>query len=151
MSTRLHSSLSNADWRVLGPSTRWPGHIHVERVDGTTDLHVLPHHILGPNVRTTDPITSHQAARSQTPAKVRSEHRLVLELLRWEPLTDFDLAERASQTLQRKVKSVSIGKRRGELRDLGLVADSGLKGRSDTGFAAVRWCLTDAGHKELAA
>ena len=149
MSTRLRDS--GLLWRDLGPSRQYPGWRHVETVDGSTHAHVPPSYILSPTARNTDPITSHQAARAQTPAKVRSEHRLVLELLRWEPLTDFDLAERASQTLQRKVKSVSIGKRRGELRDLGLVADSGLKGRSDTGSAAVRWCLTDAGHKELAA
>jgi hypothetical protein len=103
-----------------------------------------------PTARVTDPITSHMAAQAQTPAKVRSEHRLVLELLQWEALDDFELAKRASQALGRPVKQTSIGVRRGELRRIGLVADSGLKGKSDTGSPVIRWCLTDAGHKELA-
>ena len=103
-----------------------------------------------PTARVTDPITSHMAAQAQTPAKVRSEHRLVLELLQWEALDDFELAKRASQALGRPVKQTSIGVRRGELRRIGLVAGSGLKGKSDTGSPVIRWCLTDAGHKELA-
>lgn len=145
MSTRLRDSAH--EWEQIGSGPRGLKF----RVVGNHDIWgwFPQHYVLGPAARNTDPITSHQAARAQTPAKVRSEHRLVLELLRWEPLTDFDLAERASQTLQRKVKSVSIGKRRGELRDLGLVADSGLKGRSDTGSAAIRWALSEAGQAEL--
>jgi len=91
------------------------------------------------------------AAAAQTPAKVRSEHRLILELLQWEPLSDFDLAERASQALGRPVKQTSLGVRRGELTKLGLVTDSGLKGTSDTGSKCIRWVLTPAGQKELAA
>ena len=103
-----------------------------------------------PTARVTDPITSHMAAASQTPAKVRSEHRLVLSLLRWEPLTDFDLAERASKELGRTVLATSIGSRRNELRKLGLVADSGTKGTSAVGSPAIKWALTAAGQRELA-
>ena len=103
-----------------------------------------------PTARITDPVTSHMAAAAQTPAKVRSEHRLVLSLLRWEPLTDFDLAERASKELGRTVLATSIGSRRNELRKLGLVADSGTKGVSAVGSPAIKWALTVAGQKELA-
>lgn len=156
MSTRLrHGEVrlpyTNRWYRNLGPSSVRPGSVHLEAVDGSYDVHVPPEHLIAPNVRSTDHDTSRAAAAMQTPTKVRSEHRLVLELLRWEPLTDFDLAERASQALGRKVKSVSVGKRRGELRDMGLVADSGLRGKSDTGTKAIRWALTEAGVREVAA
>lgn len=77
-----------------------------------------------PTARLTDPITSVLAARAQTPNKVRTEHRLVLELLQFEPLSDFDLASRATQALHRPVKQTSIGVRRNYrfLRRAGLSA-----------------------------
>ena len=149
MSTRLRDS--GLLWRDLGSSRRYPGWVHVQTIDGSTDAHVPPSYVLGPTARTSDPVTSHQAAAAQTPAKVRSEHRLVLELLQWEPLTDFELAARASQALGRTVKQTSLGVRRGELCKLGLVADSGTKGTSDTGSPCIRWCLTAQGQRELAA
>jgi hypothetical protein len=91
------------------------------------------------------------AAKAQTPAKVRTEHRLVLELLAMEPMSDFQLAAMASQSLGRKVKQTSVGVRRGELVRIGLVRDSGRKGTSDTGSACIVWELTQAGRKEVAA
>lgn len=101
--------------------------------------------------RATDPITSMEAAQRQTTDKVRSEHRVVLELLSLEPLTDFELAKRASHALKRAVKQTSIGVRRGELVRLGLVVDSGRKGVSDTGSSCIVWQLTNAGRQEVAA
>lgn len=104
-----------------------------------------------PTARLTDPITAHLAAKAQTPAKVRSEHRLVLELLQYEPLSDFDLAARATQALHRPVKQTSIGVRRKELVTIGLVRDSGRKGTSDTGSPCIVWEITAAGRAEVAA
>ena len=149
MSTRLRDS--GLIWRELGPSRRYPGYVHVETVDGTTDAHVPPSYLLNPTARRNDPITSHQAAAAQTPAKVRTEHRLILELLQWEPLSDFELATRASQALGRTVKQTSIGVRRGELVKIGMVRDSGTKGTSDTGSPCIRWALTNFGQSELKA
>jgi len=147
MSTRLRDS--GLIWRDLGPSRRYPGYRHVETLDGSTDAHVPPSYILAPTARRSDPVTSHQAAAAQTPAKVRTEHRLILELLQWEPLSDFELASRASQALGRIVKQTSLGVRRGELCKLGLVADSGTKGTSDTGSPCIRWALTHSGQAAL--
>ena len=104
-----------------------------------------------PTARVTDPDTSHAAAAAQTPAKVRSEHRLVLSLLARQPMSDFELANRASAELQRTVKQTSIGVRRKELVTIGLVRDSGRKGKSDTGSACIVWELTAAGIAEVAA
>jgi len=105
-----------------------------------------------PAARTTDPITSHEAAAMQTPDKVTNSHRLVMALLfEHGPMTDFDLADRASRASQVKVKQTSIGVRRAELVRLGLVVDSGFKGKSDTGARAIRWALTDSGRKEIGA
>ena len=136
-------------WRDLGPSKQFAGCRHVQTLDGSTDAHVPPSHLGA--ARATDPVTSHEAARRQTPAKVRSEHRLVLQLLAKGPMTDFDLASLASIELKRTVKSVSLGVRRGELVRMGLVRNSGTFGVSDTGSRAIRWAITDAGRKELAA
>ena len=149
MSTRLRDS--GLLWRDLGPSRQYPGWRLVETVDGSTHAHVPPSYILSPTARNTDPITSHQAARAQTPAKVRTEHRLILELLQWEPRSDFELATLASQALGRTVKQTSIGVRRGELCKLGLVADSGTRGTSDTGSPCIRWALTHSGQDALKA
>lgn len=124
--------------------------VTLDREDGATWV-VVPRSHVEPSARNTDPATSHMAARSQTPAKVRTEHRLVLELLSLEPLTDFQLAARASQSLGRIVKQTSVGVRRGELVRLGYVRDSGRKGTSDTGSACIVWELTQAGRKEVAA
>ena len=149
MSTRLRDS--GLIWRELGPSPRYPGYVHVELLDGTTDAHVPPSYILSPTARRTDPITSHLAARSQTPAKVNASHRIILSLLKWEAATDFELARLASQSLGRKVLPTSLGVRRSELVKAGLVADSGVKGTSDTGSPAIKWCLTEAGQQAGAA
>ena len=91
-----------------------------------------------PAARWTDPATSHEAAAS-TEQKRRDAHRSVLAILAAGPASDFDLA--ASTGL----KQTSIGKRRGELRDAGLVCEHDRAGVSDTGSACIRWALTEAG------
>jgi hypothetical protein len=140
---------SNLEWemdtRQQGKSRRLVGHDTWWIVP--VDL-IVP---VEPTARLTDPTTSHAAAQRQTPAKVRTEHRLVLELLQYEPLSDFDLATRASQALARPVKQTSIGVRRKELVTIGLVRDSGRKGLSDTGSPCIVWEITTAGRQELAA
>ena len=139
---------SSVDWRVIGETPTQYKVQHPTNPD--TWGFLLKRDALTPSARNTDPVTSHMAARAQTPAKVRTEHRLVLELLSLEPLTDFQLAARASQSLGRIVKQTSVGVRRGELVRLGYVRDSGRKGTSDTGSACIVWELTQAGRKEVA-
>jgi hypothetical protein len=97
-----------------------------------------------PASRRTDPITSHEAA---TTAEMRaSEGRmLVLHNLRVRPMSDFDLAAVTGWI------ATSIGKRRGEARDAGLVralrnADGELiKGKSPMGSNVIMWEITEAG------
>jgi hypothetical protein len=54
-------------------------------------------------------------------------------------LTDFELAARLSR------QQTSSGKRRGELRDLGLVADTGRRRPAPSGSAAIVWAITPLG------
>lgn len=91
------------------------------------------------NARTTDPDTSHAAAL----AVRRDRYAEVLAVLACGPASDFDLARATG------IKQTSIGKRRGELRDWGLVAEHDQLGVSDTGSPCIRWTLTDLG-RELA-
>ena len=84
--------------------------------------------------RASDPSTSHLAVEDakknaakgrQIALQVLQEHRA--------GLTDFELATLAGW------QQTSIGKRRGELRDLGLVIDSGLRRPSPSGSKAIVW------------
>ena len=60
-----------------------------------------------------------------------------------EGLTDFELGDLIGR------QQTSAGKRRGELRDLGLVRDSGARRASPSGSSAIVWIITEAG-KEVA-
>ena len=155
MARMVRIPMSNRVWYVVpdiqhGPTVR----VEADRADGQgrTYCYVPRHDLIEVGrARTSDPETSQAAAARQTTAKVRTEHRVVLELLQWESLTDFELATRASQALGRPVKQTSIGVRRGELVRLGLVCDSGRKGTSDTGSACIKWAITGAGRQAVAA
>ena len=93
--------------------------------------------------------TSHDAHGRQTYSVADAGRRLVLAALAdYGPMTDFDLAARLTRHLGRTVKQVSCGKRRGELRDMGLVVDTGRRGRSDTDSPCIVWALTPAGERE---
>lgn len=145
---------SNRIWymvpeRQYGPMVR----VETDRPDGGRTHQFVQRTLITElaQARRTDPDTSVEAASRQTVDKVRTEHRVVLELLQWEPLTDFELAKRASQALGRPVKQTSIGVRRGELVRLGLVADSGRKGLSDTGTRCIKWQITTSGRQTVAA
>lgn len=96
--------------------------------------------------RSTDPDTAHDAAASVTDVARRNVYRAVLEaIVEHGPCTDHDLARYVSGKLGHPIGQTSCGKRRGELRDSGLVADSGFRGRTPTGATAIRWALTPAG------
>lgn len=148
--------MGNRIWYVV-PERQYGDLVRVESdpndgLGGYTWVFV-PRHLLVDvgHSRRTDPDTSKEAAARQTTDKVRTEHRVVLELLQWESLSDFELAKRASKALGRPIKQTSIGVRRGELVRLGLVADSGRKGKSDTGSACIIWQITRAGRQAVAA
>ena len=107
-------------------------------------VHVPPAETVPPawltGARTGDPDTSSSTSGR---AKRGLGQRLVLAALRTRPkgLTDFGLAAVTG------VKQTSIGKRRGELRDAGLVEDSGRREQSDTGASAIVWTLTTEGRE----
>lgn len=93
--------------------------------------------------------TTHDAHARQTYSVADAGRRLVLAALAdYGPMTDFDLAARISRHLGRTVKQTSVGKRRGELRDMGLVEDTHRKGRSDTDSPCIVWALTADGERE---
>jgi DNA-binding transcriptional ArsR family regulator len=87
------------------------------------------------SARRGDPETSHQAARDAH-VNAKTHRARVLAMLEAHPggLTDFELAERLG------LQQTSAGKRRGELRDAGLVVDSGSKRPAPSGSAAIVWC-----------
>jgi hypothetical protein len=103
--------------------------------DPQFDLFDLP-----PGARNTDPDTSHAAAE-RTPSIRRRDRRLVLCEHGRCPngLTDFELAEHLNR------QQTSVGKGRGELRDLGLIYDTGLRRPAPSGAGAIVWALTDDG------
>lgn len=84
--------------------------------------------------RNTDPVTSHLAGE-RAQQRAATGRALALALLRdhSEGLTDFELAGLSGW------QQTSIGKRRGELRDAGLVRDSGKRRPSPSGSPAIVW------------
>ena len=87
-----------------------------------------------PTARATDPGTSWAAARDAKPT-ASAGRALALQLLREHPggLTDFELAALSG------MQQTSIGKRRGELRDAGLVRATDRRRPSPSGSAAIVW------------
>jgi hypothetical protein len=97
-----------------------------------------------PNVRTADPDTSRKAA-ARAISRGSEDRRAALQSHRDHPagLTDFELGDLIGR------QQTSAGKRRGELRDLSLVRDSGARRASPSGSSAIVWQITEAG-KEAA-
>lgn len=97
--------------------------------------------------RNTDPHTSHLAAVHAISGKADNQRRALTALYQAgdNGLTDFELADATG------LQQTSIGKRRGELRDLGLVCKaSDADGRilvrpAPSGKSAIVWRLTAAG------
>jgi hypothetical protein len=89
--------------------------------------------------RYSDPITSWLAAADATvTANTHRERALnALVTVGGHGMTDFELAEALG------LQQTSAGKRRGELRDAGLVADSGRRRPSPSGSSAIVWVATN--------
>ena len=103
--------------------------------------------------RATDPETSGEAAVIAIGNAAHGRRAVLRQLLAAGPdgLTDFELAERTG------VQQTSIGKRRGELRDIGLVTrafhEDGkrITRPSPTNSPSIVWILTAAGIAEAEA
>lgn len=89
--------------------------------------------------RASDPDTSHAA--TPTSERVRADQALVLETheMHRGGLTDFELGDLVDR------QPTSAGKRRCELRDVGLIEDSGKRRNTPSGATAIVWRITDAG------
>lgn len=93
-----------------------------------------------PGARRGDRSTSWQAARSQAD-RLRDRLLSVLDVHARHPegLTDFRLAELTG------IKQTSIGKRRHDLMEPGLIVDSGRTAFSDTQSSSIVWQITELG------
>lgn len=88
--------------------------------------------------RSADPDTSHAAAASLAPDKIRlSQHAVLRHLRRNGPMTDTELVD----TFDGKIFQSPSGlrTRRKELVDRGLVADTGERVRLESGRTAIIW------------
>ena len=105
------------------------------------------------HARNTDPDTARDAALSVADAHKRRLYDHILALIfEHGPLTDWQLSRFLTVRIGEPVIATSAGKRRGELRDMGLLYDTGFRGPTETGpKKAVRWGLTPAGEVEVAA
>lgn len=94
------------------------------------------------SVRASDPSTSSRAAFSHLTTRA-TDRRVALAIHAQEPsgLTDFELAE-----LMRR-QQTSAGKRRGELRDLGLIEATQERRPAPSGSAAIVWRITELGRE----
>lgn len=102
-----------------------------------------------PNARGTDPETSHEAAKDATFRATEHCIRALEMLYRFGPLTDFELASRTG------LQQTSIGKRRKDCQDAGLVTNllketgEKVKRPAPSGSSALVWTLTDKGNTWL--
>jgi hypothetical protein len=92
---------------------------------------------LGPGARPTDPETSHSAANLYPRLRGADRRRVLLVHERHpQGLTDFELAAIVGR------QQTSAGKRRGELRDMGLIEDSGFRRAAPSMSPAIVWRIT---------
>jgi hypothetical protein len=96
--------------------------------------------IISPNARRSDPDTSHAAADRHPALRHNDRHAALLAHYEHQAgLTDFELADIMGR------QQTSAGKRRGELRDLGFIEDSGLRRDAPSGSPSIVWRITALG------
>ena len=119
-----------------------------------------------PHARTTDPLTSHEAAASVTEVTISATREYILKYLNyyrhqdyrqtdWEGLT---VAERCTDeaiaeyldSQGRKSSRSGVSTRRLELQRAGYVEDSGEFGHTKGGRRAIAWRITDKGQEAIA-
>lgn len=92
-----------------------------------------------PTTRHTDPATSHAAAADAAVNAGTNRARCLAVLRRYPAgLTDYELADLTG------LQQNSAGKRRGELRDAGLVADTGNRRPGPSGSSCIVWAAVGA-------
>ena len=95
---------------------------------------------IAPNVRNTDPDTSHAAAAEHKILR-KGDRVMTLIMHYYHPdgLTDYELGDLIGR------QQNSAGKRRGELRDNGLIENSGHKRPAPSGSLVIVWQITPKG------
>ena len=94
----------------------------------------------GPGVRITDPETSWLAAYKTPWLRAHDRWNVLLaHVARPTGLTDFELGDIVGR------QQTSAGKRRGELRDKGLIEATDLRRSAPSGSSAIVWRITTAG------
>lgn len=89
-----------------------------------------------PHARTTDPQTSHDAARSVT--NIRALKQVITELLNT-PMTDPELLLRIRYRYSMLVTESGVRSRRSELVKAGQVKDTGARKQTSSGRLAIVW------------
>lgn len=92
--------------------------------------------------RNTDPFTSHVASMRSPTVRARDRVLVLCEHYRFpRGLTDFELAEHLGR------QQTSVGKRRGELRDDGLICATRITRPTPSGSQAIVWAITLDGER----
>ena len=106
----------------------------------------LPFDLDVAHARRTDPETSHAAAESLDPTRLRRSQEFVLGVLRAYPagLTDEELREAVDRTGY-AISDSGLRTRRSELVRLGLVEDSGERATTLAGRQTIVWAATSKG------
>lgn len=93
-----------------------------------------------PAARNSDPDTSHRAAQRAAIFRNNDQWRVLIAHAEHPyGITDFELESLTD------IRQTSGGKRRGELRDLGYIADSGKRRPAPSGSPAIVWKITSEG------
>lgn len=90
-----------------------------------------------PHARTTDPKTSHDAAKSVS--NINKTQQAILEMLEWGTKTDGDIIRAIYQRYGQIASESGIRSRRSELVALGKVIDSGDRVKLPSGRNAIVW------------
>lgn len=114
-----------------------------------------PNHTIGPLVRATDPETSHAAAESIVPALGAQRRQVLWALVECERhggmtgATAAEIVMRLAYTGAAPQQSV-VARRLTDLRDLGLVVDSGETRPGTSARQLIAWASTEAGRSAVA-
>jgi hypothetical protein len=104
------------------------------------------HEQLEARARSTDPDTSHEAARSIGSLRLNEVREAILALLRVRPLADWMLVEFYSMDASLPKQSPqSIRSRRADLVRMGLIVEDGTAPHPETGRRHTLWRATPAG------
>jgi hypothetical protein len=105
-----------------------------------SDSLLIDHGLFAPTSRMADPDTARAAGNAHPSLRANDRHAALLaHAANPAGLSDFELADIMGR------QQTSAGKRRGELRDLGFIEDSGLRRDSPSGSSAIVWRITSLG------